>query len=139
MEIAGVYLDAGFPGTMLERPGLQAVVREAQAGNTEALLAANRSRLFRGSWPDELRRLLVKIHAGHTMQYDPELAALLTQDWNEGACRGYVILAMASCGFKPADIQRLMAELHEVFDFTTTGEAEATIRNAPISFETFCP
>ena len=71
MEIAGVYLDAGFPGTMLERPGLQAVVREAQAGNTEALLVANRSRLFRGSWPDELRRLLVKIHAGHTMQYDP--------------------------------------------------------------------
>lgn len=59
------------------------------------------------------------------MQYDPELAALLNQDWSEGACRGYVILAMENCGFKSADIQRVMLELHEVFDYTTTGEAEA--------------
>ena len=59
------------------------------------------------------------------MEYDPELAALLTQDWSEGACRGYVILAMENCGFKPADIQRVMLELHEVFDYATTGEAEA--------------
>ncbi len=63
MEIAGVYMDTGFPGTTMERPGLQAVVREAEAGKAEALLVVNRGRLFRGPWPDELRRLPVKIHA----------------------------------------------------------------------------
>ena len=30
-----------------------------------------------------------------SMNYDPELAALLSQPWSEGACRGYVISAMA--------------------------------------------
>ena len=36
-----------------------------------------------------------------SMNYDPELAALLSQPWSEGACRGYVISAMERCGFKP--------------------------------------
>jgi len=58
------------------------------------------------------------------MSFDPELAALLSQPWSEGACRGYVISAMERCGFKPADISRVMAELHEVFDFTTLEEAQ---------------
>ncbi len=51
------------------------------------------------------------------MSFEPELVALLSQPWSEGACRGYVISAMERCGFKPADISRVMAELHEVFDF----------------------
>ena len=34
------------------------------------------------------------------MSYDPELAALLSQPWSEGACRGYVISAMERSGFK---------------------------------------
>ena len=59
------------------------------------------------------------------MQYDPELAALLNQDWSEGACRGYVILAMENCGFSSDDIRRMMAELHELFDFVSLEEAEA--------------
>ena len=52
------------------------------------------------------------------MNYDPELAALLSQPWSEGACRGYVIAAMERCGFKPSDIEQVMMELHEVFDLS---------------------
>jgi len=59
----------------------------------------------------------------NTMQYEPELAALLSGDWNNGACRGYVIYAMENCGFKPADIRRVVGELHYVFDFKTLEEA----------------
>lgn len=33
------------------------------------------------------------------MNYDPELAALLSQPWSNDACRGYVIAAMERCGF----------------------------------------
>ena len=48
------------------------------------------------------------------MNYDPELAALLSQPWSDNACRGYVICAMERCGFCPSDIRRVLAELHEV-------------------------
>ena len=65
------------------------------------------------------------------MKYDPELAALLAQPWSNGACRGYVIYAMDICGFKPADIRRVVAELHEVFDFKTLEEAEEHYQNSP--------
>ena len=50
------------------------------------------------------------------MNYDPELAALLSQPWSNNACRGYVIYAMENCGFSPQDIRRVVAELYEVFD-----------------------
>ena len=50
------------------------------------------------------------------MNYDPELAALLSQTWSNDACRGYVIAAMERCGFKPSDIEQVMVELYEVFD-----------------------
>ena len=65
------------------------------------------------------------------MSFDPELAALLSQPWSEGACRGYIISAMERCGFKPADISRVMAELHEVFAFTTLEEAQALYERSP--------
>ena len=65
------------------------------------------------------------------MSFDPELAALLSQPWSEGACRGYVISAMERCGFKPADISRVMVELHEVFDFTSLEEAQALYERSP--------
>ena len=42
------------------------------------------------------------------MNYDPELAALLSQPWSNDACRGYVIAAMERCGFKPSDIKQVM-------------------------------
>ena len=51
------------------------------------------------------------------MNYDPELAA--SQPWSNDACRGYVIAAMERCGFKPSDIEQVMVELYEVFDYTT--------------------
>ncbi len=65
------------------------------------------------------------------MSFEPELVALLSQPWSEGACRGYVISAMERCGFKPADISRVMAELHEVFDFISLEEAQALYERSP--------
>ena len=59
------------------------------------------------------------------MNIEPELAALLSQPWSEGACRGYVILALERCGYRPAAIEKVMAELHEVLDFTSPQEAQA--------------
>lgn len=41
-----------------------------------------------------------------------------------GCLRGYVIAAMERCGFKPADIDHMMQELHEVFDSLTLDEAQ---------------
>ena len=65
------------------------------------------------------------------MNCDPELAALLSQQWSEGACRGYVIAAMERCGFKPSDIEQVMMELHEVFDYTNLEEAQAYYERSP--------
>ena len=60
------------------------------------------------------------------MNYDPaKLAALLSESWSNGACRGYVIMAMENCGFAGDDIRRIMVELHELFDFVSLEEAEA--------------
>ena len=59
------------------------------------------------------------------MNYDPaELAALLSEPWSNGACRGYVIMAMQDCGFSHEDIRRVVQQLYEVFDFHTINEAE---------------
>ena len=65
------------------------------------------------------------------MNYDPVLAAMLSGDWSNGACRGYVIYAMENCGFKPEDIRRVVGELHYVFDFKTLEEAEEHYQNSP--------
>ena len=65
------------------------------------------------------------------MNYDPELADLLSQPWSNDACRGYVIAAMERCGFKPSDIEQVMVELYEVFDYTTLQEAEAYYERSP--------
>lgn len=65
------------------------------------------------------------------MNHDPELAALLSQPWSEGAYRGYVISAMERSGFRPADIERVMRELYEVFGFTTPEEAQALYERSP--------
>ena len=59
------------------------------------------------------------------MSFEADLAALLSQPWGEGACRGYTILALERCGYRPTDISRVMAELHEVLDFITPQEAQA--------------
>ena len=61
------------------------------------------------------------------MSCDPVLAAMLARPWNNNACRGYVIYAMENCGFSPTDIRRVVAELHEVFDFCGLEEAQQLV------------
>lgn len=58
------------------------------------------------------------------MDYDPMLAAMLSQPWSNNACRGYVIYAMDNCGFSPLNIRRVLAELYEVFDTCGLEEAQ---------------
>lgn len=65
------------------------------------------------------------------MEYDPTLAVLLAQPWNNNVCRGYVIYAMENCGFSPEDIQLVLAELYEVFDCRGLEEAEAHFLASP--------
>lgn len=65
------------------------------------------------------------------MSFDPELAAMLSEPWSNGACRGYVIMAMENCGFSDKDIRHVMAELYELFDFKTLEEAETHYQKSP--------
>ena len=65
------------------------------------------------------------------MDYDPMLVAMLSQPWNNNACRGYVIYAMENCGFSPNDIRRVVAELYEVFDFCSLEEAQQHFEESP--------
>lgn len=65
------------------------------------------------------------------MSFDSELAAMLSEPWSNGACRGYVIMAMENCGFSDKDIRHIMAELYELFDFKTLKEAETHYQKSP--------
>lgn len=73
------------------------------------------------------------------MTFDPALSAMMAEPWSNGACRGYVIMAMENCGFSSDDIRRMMAELHELFGFVSLEEAEAHYQKAFSDFETLCP
>lgn len=53
------------------------------------------------------------------------------EQWNNGACRGYVIWAMENLDFKPEDIKRVVSELHWVFDVKSIREAEEHYQNSP--------
>ncbi len=46
-----------------------------------------------------------------------EIQDMLTDKWSNNACRGYIIKAMESCGYKSKDIRKVLMELYEVFDF----------------------
>ena len=59
MEIAGIHMDAGFSGLTLDRPGLQAALQAVKGGSADTILVTNRSRLFRGFFPEELRGVSV--------------------------------------------------------------------------------
>ena len=50
---------------------------------------------------------------------------MLTDKWSNNACRGYIIKAMESCGYKSKDIRKVLMELYEVFDFCSVEEAAA--------------
>ncbi|MFC4598178.1 hypothetical protein [Cohnella hongkongensis] len=65
------------------------------------------------------------------MGKDTIFAGMLPEQWSNNACRGYVIWAMENCGFGSDDIQRVVMELHEVFDFKSTQEADEHYRNSP--------
>ena len=54
-----------------------------------------------------------------------EIQDMLTDKWSNNACRGYVIKAMESCGYKSKDIRKVLMELYEVFDFCSVEEAAA--------------
>ncbi len=65
------------------------------------------------------------------MEKEMVLDAMLAERWNNGACRGYVIWAMESCGFTPDDIQRVVSELYYVFDMKSLEDAEQHYQNSP--------
>lgn len=65
------------------------------------------------------------------MEYNSELAALHSEYWSNNACRGYVIYAMENCGFCPEDIQRVIDELHFVFDCKELCEAQQHYEESP--------
>ncbi len=64
------------------------------------------------------------------MSFDSELAAMLNQSWSNDACCGYAMKAMENCGVSPENIQRVMAELHEVFDCCDLEEVEVYYQNS---------
>ncbi|WP_312614577.1 hypothetical protein [Oscillibacter sp.] len=53
------------------------------------------------------------------------------EQWSNGACRGYIIWAMENLDFKAEDIQRVVDELHWVFDVRGIEEADAHYCNGP--------
>jgi len=65
------------------------------------------------------------------MEKDTMFAGMLSEQWSNNACRGYLIWAMENCGFNSDDIQRVVMELHEVFDFKSKEEADEHYRNSP--------
>ncbi|KPU43192.1 hypothetical protein OXPF_32060 [Oxobacter pfennigii] len=66
------------------------------------------------------------------MEKDTILDMMLTERWSNNACRGYaVIWAMENCGFKPDAIQRVVSELHYVFDMKSIEEADEHYQNSP--------
>ena len=52
------------------------------------------------------------------------IPGLEPDEWSNDACRGYVIMDMQDCGFSSKDIQRVLTQLYEVFDFHTLEQAK---------------
>lgn len=59
IEVTSIYLDMGYPGRTLERPGLCSAIQDIKNGKADTILVANRNRLFRGHLPKELQSLPV--------------------------------------------------------------------------------
>lgn len=57
--VTGVYLDVGYSGRTLERPGLRSVMQSVNDGKADTILVTDRCRLFRRFFPKELQRLPV--------------------------------------------------------------------------------
>ena len=65
------------------------------------------------------------------MDYDPMLAAMLSQTVEQQCLPWYVIYAMENCGFSPNEIRRVVAELYEVFDIRSLEEAQQHFEESP--------
>ena len=59
MELEQIHMDIGCPGTTLERYGLQSVIQAVLDGSADVILVADRSLLFDGPTPPELKGLPV--------------------------------------------------------------------------------
>ena len=66
IPFTNVYMDCGYTGRSLDRPGLQKVLAEIHQGHAGMILAVNSNRLFRGPLPPELRGIPV-----HTVFKEP--------------------------------------------------------------------
>lgn len=70
IEIAGVYLDVGYSGRTLDRPGLQSVMQAVRDGGADTILTVNLNRLFRGHFPKELQDLPVIALKEHSLKQE---------------------------------------------------------------------
>lgn len=50
---------------------------------------------------------------------------MLHEYWKNGACIGYAIRAMENLDFEPNEIQLVVSEMREIFDFISIDEADA--------------
>ena len=65
------------------------------------------------------------------MTFDTALSAMMAVPWSNGACRGYVIMAMENCGFSKKDIRRVVGQLYEVFDLNSVEDAKEKYLSSP--------
>lgn len=59
IEVAGVYLDVGYPGSALDNPGALAVMQAVREGKADIILVTDRDRLNKGIPLEELQSLPV--------------------------------------------------------------------------------
>lgn len=55
---------------------------------------------------------------------------MLFEQWKNGACIGYAIKAMENLEFEQDEIQLVVSEFRELFDFLSIDEADAHYSNS---------
>lgn len=60
-----------------------------------------------------------------------ELAALMTDAWNNNSCLGYCILALEQLNYPESDIQNVVNKINSLFDLITIQEASEHYYNTP--------
>lgn len=61
IEVTSIYLDVGYSGRTLDRPGLCSAMQAVKDNKADTILVVNRNRLFRGHFPKELKSLPVLV------------------------------------------------------------------------------
>ena len=77
----------------------------------------------------QLTRLMSQTFRASTPSFIRMMVLTLYEEWSNNACRGYVIKAMENCGFHAKEIQQVLIELYEVFDFCAVEEAADYFEN----------